>query len=186
MLTGRWATRVKNGRRSCWQQRCSPQSGPQQPLACGISSRLSTLLPTPHCQCRSASIPVWKRTTTLRCRRISKRKQNLFSRGWMYPSHPYGLFSRSRGYAAIADRDWRHGGVSWTQDYPPRRPPFRCGLCGRLTRVHTRSAEQPVNPDDGDDIFNWPFLAAGEMAIWKLNRRTNLEGPRVSAARRLP
>ena len=32
----------------------------------------------------------------------------------MYPSHPYGLFSRARGYAEIADRDWRQGGVSWT------------------------------------------------------------------------
>jgi hypothetical protein len=38
----------------------------------------------------------------------------------------------------------------------------------RLTRVHTRSVEQPVNLDDEDDVFNWPFLAAGEMGDWKL------------------
>jgi len=85
----------------------------------------------------------------------------------MYPSHPLGLFSRSRGYAAIADRDWRQGGMSWTQDYPRADRHFALAM-RRLTRVHTRSAEQPVNPDDGDDIFNWPFLAAGEMGDWKL------------------
>jgi len=85
----------------------------------------------------------------------------------MYPSHPYGLFSRSRGYAEIADRDWREGGVSWTQDYPRADRHFTVTL-RRLTRVHTRSVEQPVNPDDGDDIYNWPFLAAGEMGDWKL------------------
>jgi hypothetical protein len=85
----------------------------------------------------------------------------------MYPSHPYGLFSRSRGYAEIAERDWRQGGVSWTQDYPRADRHFTV-VMRRFTRLHTRSAEQPVNPDDGDDIFNWPFLAAGEMGDWKL------------------
>ena len=25
-----------------------------------------------------------------------------------------------------------------------------------------------VNPDDGGDIFNWPWLVAGEMGDWKL------------------
>jgi hypothetical protein len=85
----------------------------------------------------------------------------------MYPSHPDGLFSRSRGYSVIADRDWRQGGMSWTQDYPRADRHFALAM-RRLTRVHTRSAEQPVNPDDGDDIFNWPFLAAGEMGDWKL------------------
>jgi hypothetical protein len=85
----------------------------------------------------------------------------------MYPSHPDGLFSRARGYAMIADRDWRQGGMSWTQDYPRADRHFALAM-RRLTRVHTRSAEQPVNPDDGDDIFNWPFLAAGEMGDWKL------------------
>src|SRR6202044_646011 len=86
----------------------------------------------------------------------------------MYPSHPDGLFSRSRGYAVIADRDWRQGGMSWTQDYPRADRHFALAM-RRLTRVHTRSAEQPVNPDDDYDIFNWPFLAAGEMGDWKLS-----------------
>src|SRR4030095_4667671 len=38
----------------------------------------------------------------------------------------------------------------------------------RLTRVHVRSVEQPVNLDDGDDVFCWPFLFAGEMGDWQL------------------
>ena len=29
--------------------------------------------------------------------------------------------------------------------------------------MDTRSVEQPVNLDDGDDVYNWPWLAAGEM-----------------------
>ena len=28
--------------------------------------------------------------------------------------------------------------------------------------------KQPVNLDDGDDVFNWPWLCAGEMGDWKL------------------
>ena len=38
----------------------------------------------------------------------------------------------------------------------------------RLTRVNARSVEQPVNLDDGDDVYNWPWLCAGEMGDWKL------------------
>jgi hypothetical protein len=38
----------------------------------------------------------------------------------------------------------------------------------RLTRVDVRSLEQPVNLDDDDDVYNWPWLAAGEMGDWLL------------------
>jgi hypothetical protein len=31
----------------------------------------------------------------------------------------------------------------------------------RLTLLDVRSVEQPVNLEDGDDVFNWPFLFAG-------------------------
>ena len=34
--------------------------------------------------------------------------------------------------------------------------------------MHVRSVEQPVNLDDDDDVYNWPFLCAGEMGDWKL------------------
>jgi hypothetical protein len=80
----------------------------------------------------------------------------------MYPPHPQGLFSRPRGRA-----DWREGRTSWTQDYPRADRHFAQAL-RRLTRIHVRSVEQPVNLDDGDDVFNWPWLAAGEMGDWKL------------------
>ncbi|MGD1091308.1 MAG: DUF4159 domain-containing protein [Bryobacteraceae bacterium] len=83
----------------------------------------------------------------------------------MYPPHPNGMFSRPFRYGGSID--WREGGTSWSQDYPRADRHFAAAL-RRLTRTHTRSVEQPVNLDDGDDVFNWPWLAAGEMGDWKL------------------
>jgi hypothetical protein len=83
----------------------------------------------------------------------------------MYPPHPYGKFSRPFGFGGW--RDWREGGTSWSQDYPRADRHFAAAL-RRLTRIHVRSVEQPVNPDDGEDIYNWPWLVAGEMGDWKL------------------
>jgi hypothetical protein len=82
----------------------------------------------------------------------------------MYPQHPEARFGGRRwgGYS-----DWREGGTSWTQDYPRADRHFLMAL-RRLTRTQVRSVEQPVNLDDGDDVFNWPWLAAGEMGDWKL------------------
>jgi hypothetical protein len=90
----------------------------------------------------------------------------------MYPEHPNGLFSGRRGYRGFGEYgrgvlDWREGFTSWTQDYPRADRHFAAAL-RRLTRVHTRSVEQPVNPDDADDIYNWPWMNAGEMGDWKL------------------
>jgi len=84
----------------------------------------------------------------------------------MYPQHPQARFSRwSRWSGGLPD--WREGGTSWTQDYPRADRHFAAAV-RRLTRVHVRSVEQPVNPDDLDDFFNWPWLVAGEMGDWKL------------------
>jgi hypothetical protein len=84
----------------------------------------------------------------------------------MYPQHPEARFNRySRRYGGLLD--WREGGTSWTQDYPRADRHFAAAL-RRLTRVHARSVEQPVNPDDLDDFNNWPWLVAGEMGDWKL------------------
>ena len=82
----------------------------------------------------------------------------------MYPQHPYARFG---GRGRFGSMDWTEGGTSWTQDYPRADRHFAQAL-RRLTRVDTRSVEQPVNLDDGDDVFNWPWLAAGEMGDWKL------------------
>jgi hypothetical protein len=81
----------------------------------------------------------------------------------MYPQHPYARFARYRW----GRLDWHEGGTSWSQDYPRADRHFAAAL-RRLTRIHTRSVEQPVNPDDTDDIYDWPWLCAGEMGDWKL------------------
>ena len=85
----------------------------------------------------------------------------------MYPPHPNGLYSRPIGLGGY--RDWREGGTSWSQDYPRADRNFALAM-RRLTRLHVRSVEQPVNPDDGDDIYNWPWMVAGEMGDWLLTR----------------
>lgn len=60
--------------------------------------------------------------------------------------------------------DWREGG-SWTVDYPRAERHFAVAL-RRLTRIDVRSVEQPVSPDDGDDIFHWPYLHVGMPVGW--------------------
>ena len=76
----------------------------------------------------------------------------------MFPSHPYAKFER---YFS----DWREGGTGWSEDYPRADRHFNTAL-KRLTRINVRSVEQPVNPDDGDDIYNWPFLYVGLPGNW--------------------
>lgn len=81
----------------------------------------------------------------------------------MYPQHRFARFGgRWRGVS-----DWTDGGTSWTQDYPRADRHFAAAM-RRLTRVNVRSVEQPVNLDDGDDVYNWPWMNAGEMGDWKL------------------
>jgi len=55
----------------------------------------------------------------------------------------------------------------WTMDYPRSDRHFSAAL-RRLTRVHARSVEQPIDLDDGDDVFNWPFLYGVEVGYWDL------------------
>jgi hypothetical protein len=83
----------------------------------------------------------------------------------MYPQHPHARFGWR--YRFGVSYDWREGGTSWTQDYPRADRHFATAL-RRLTRIHARSVEQPVNLDDDDDVYNWPWLVAGEMGDWKL------------------
>src|SRR5262245_66533094 len=86
----------------------------------------------------------------------------------MFPQHPNARFG-GRGYGGYNrwGMDWHEGGTSWTQDYPRADRHFAQAL-RRLTRVHARSVEQPNNPEDLDDFFNWPWMVAGEMGDWKL------------------
>jgi hypothetical protein len=95
---------------------------------------------------------------------FSEKTEWIFAR-LMYPQHPFARFARRWRWGG--GFDWREGGTSWTQDYPRADRHFAQAL-RRLTRLSVRSVEQPVNPDDGDDIYNWPWLCAGEMGDWKL------------------
>jgi hypothetical protein len=83
----------------------------------------------------------------------------------MYPEHPDALLARRVRWGSLFD--WRVGGTSWTQDYPRADRHFAQAL-RRLTRISARSVEQPVDPDDTEDFFNWPWMNAGEMGDWKL------------------
>jgi hypothetical protein len=83
----------------------------------------------------------------------------------MFPQHPNARFGRRFRSGDVSD--WREGGTSWSQDYP-RADRFFVMALRRLTRIHARPAEQPVNLDDGDDVYYWPFLFAGEMGDWLL------------------
>jgi hypothetical protein len=82
----------------------------------------------------------------------------------MYPQHPQARYGNYRRFGRL---DWREGGTSWTQDYPRADRHFAQAM-RRLSLVHARSVEQPVNLDDGDDAFNYPWMNAGEMGDWKL------------------
>jgi hypothetical protein len=70
-----------------------------------------------------------------------------------YPSGRYG------GY-------WGRG--SWGIDFPKADRQFLRGV-KRLTRIHTRSAEQVVDLDlDDDEIYYWPWVYAVEVGHWDL------------------
>jgi len=64
--------------------------------------------------------------------------------------------------------NWEQGGTSWTVDYPRGDRTF-ANLLERLTVIDVRSVEQPVNLNDGDDVFNWPFLMVGMPGSWDLS-----------------
>ena len=77
----------------------------------------------------------------------------------MYPSV---RFSPDRPYT-----NWLFGAANWTIDYP-RSDRHLSEAVRRLTRIHARSIEQPVNLDDGDDVYNWPWLYGVEVGHWDL------------------
>jgi hypothetical protein len=70
------------------------------------------------------------------------------------------------GYRGRFDGDWRLGLSLWTQDYPRADRHFSLAV-RRLTRIHVRSVEQPVNLDEGEE-FDWPWLYAVQVGEWGL------------------
>lgn len=82
----------------------------------------------------------------------------------MYPPVAGGFGGRGfRRYGG----NWKDGRSSWTTDYPKADRHLAVAL-RRLTRVSIRSVEQPIDLDDGDDVFNYPWLYAVEVGHWAL------------------
>jgi hypothetical protein len=79
----------------------------------------------------------------------------------MYPQGNWGIFGRWSRF------DWREGRSAWTNDYPRSDRHFVTAL-RRLSRVQVRSVEQPVNLEDGDDVYNWPWLYSVGPNHWRL------------------
>src|SRR5450432_4824095 len=82
----------------------------------------------------------------------------------MYPPGP------NDGYRGRFDGDWREGLSLWTQDYPRADRAFAQAV-RRLTRIEARSVEQSVNLDDGDEVYNWPWLYAVQVGEWGLTEQ---------------
>ena len=81
----------------------------------------------------------------------------------MYPPGP------NDGYRGRFDGDWRLGMSLWTQDAPPADRSFAAAV-RRLTRIDARSVEQDVNLDDGDEVYNWPWLYAVQVGEWGITQ----------------
>jgi hypothetical protein len=64
-------------------------------------------------------------------------------------------------------RNWLRGGTSWAVDYP-KGDRTLAAILRRFARIDVRSVEQPVNLDDGNDVFYWPFLLVGLAGNWNL------------------
>jgi hypothetical protein len=76
---------------------------------------------------------------------------------WVFARYMY------RAVEGWSGRRWNN----WTIDYP-RSDRHLSAAVRRLTRIEARSVEQPVAAEDGDDIYNWPWLYAVEVGHWDL------------------
>jgi hypothetical protein len=93
--------------------------------------------------------------------------------GWEYEDFPLpddwaapGEWAFARYmYRAIPTRRGRLN--NWTIDYP-RSDRHLSAAVRRLTLIQARSTEQPIAAEDGDDIYNYPWLYAVEVGHWDL------------------
>jgi len=90
----------------------------------------------------------------------------------MYPQYNGGYGGGFRGFYGRRQ--------SWSTDYDSADRHVARAL-RRLTRIHVRSVEQPVNLDEGDQ-YDWPFLYAVEVGHWKLTNLTSGRIRRTAAA----
>ncbi len=94
---------------------------------------------------------------------FTERTEWTFAR-LMYPPAPRGRYGR--GYGFRGGGVWTEGNTIWTQDYPRADRHFSQAV-RRLTRIHVRSVEQPVNLDEGGE-YDWPWLYAVQTGSWQL------------------
>jgi len=83
----------------------------------------------------------------------------------MYPNAMFGGGPRGFRYGRFGG-DWHQGRTHWTMDYPRSDRHFSEAL-RRLTRVHVRSVEQPINVEESDQ-YDWPWLYGVEVGHWGL------------------
>jgi hypothetical protein len=76
------------------------------------------------------------------------------------------MYPPMTNYGFFANPNWKAGASNWTIDYP-RSDRHISQAIRRLTRLHARSVEQPVDLDEGDQ-YDWPWLYGVEVGHWKL------------------
>jgi uncharacterized protein DUF4159 len=76
------------------------------------------------------------------------------------------MYPPIQGFGFRYGNDWRRGASNWTIDYP-RSDRHLSMAIRRLTRLHARSVEQPVNLEEGDQ-YDWPWLYGVEVGHWAL------------------
>jgi len=84
----------------------------------------------------------------------------------MFPGGPLDGYQQTGRFTG----DYHFGLSLWTQDFPRADRHFLQAV-RRLTRVDARSVEQVVDIEDGDDVFNWPFLYAVQAGEWGLTEK---------------
>jgi hypothetical protein len=73
---------------------------------------------------------------------------------------------RMASYGGFGDFGYfRNGG--WSEDYPRADRQFVQGVL-RLTRIDARPYQEVLDPDS-DELFNWPWLYAVNVANWDFN-----------------
>jgi hypothetical protein len=77
------------------------------------------------------------------------------------------------GYRGRFDGDYRLGLSLWTQDYPRADRHFSQAV-RRLTRIHIRSVEQPINLDE-DEQYDYPWVYAVQVGEWGLTKKQGTE-----------
>jgi hypothetical protein len=78
------------------------------------------------------------------------------------------MYPGNFGFRRFGFGDWRQGGTAWAVDYP-RGDRYYAKILRRLTTIDVRAVEQPVNLDDGDDVYDWPFMIVGLPGFWDLS-----------------